>query len=522
MTRLGSLAARLSRAQTRISARLLLFNVLLVFLPVGGLIYLDAYEQHLLEQQERAMVDAGRILAAALTETPLEPVTVTALTMRLAGATDSRLRVIGPNRVVVADTHAGREGDSDARADADPGGDPVRSSWLYRVGAASAAVLRGLVDTPTATPDSEVIVGPGNLITATEVERALGGRYGSTTRLSPGGQRSVTLYSALPITRSGSVTGAVLVSQSTWRLLQRLYDVRLRMFTVVVLSLGFAVALMAVASFSIVRPLRRLRDDAESLVDRRGRLVGRFRGVKRRDEIGELARALEALTSRLEAHLRFTEQFSADVTHEFRNPLASIRASAETLAAAERSEDRVRFQQRIERDITRLEALLTGVRDLTFVDTMLEEEARGAVDLRLAVRESTSEREHPFTLQLPDEPLIVDASSERIRQILGNLIDNAVSFSPAGVAIEVATRREGHRAHVRVRDRGPGIAEAHMDRVFDRFFCHRPGQAEARQHHTGLGLSIAQTIAQSYGGRVVVTNHADGGAVFELILPLRA
>lgn len=519
MTPVRSLTSRLAHAHTRIGARLLLFNVLLVFLPIAGLIYLDAYEQHLLDQQERAMADAGRILAAALSGAPLDHAAAARVMAGLAQTTDARFRVVSREQRVLADSHAVAPAEPTRTSAGASDEDAVRTSWLYRTGALLGRTIRRLFGNQPSPAPFEPIVAAPDLISAPEVERALTGAYGAATRLSPA-QRSVTLYSALPIRHSGAVTGVVLVSQSTWRILQRIYDVRLRMFSVVVLSLVLAVVLMSVASLTIVTPVRRLRDDAESLAYRRGRLTRRFRGIHRRDEIGELARALDGLTSRLEAHLRFSERFAADVTHEFRNPLASIRASADVLADADRAEDREQFHRRIERDISRLEVLLHGVRDVTLVDAQLEEEPRSEVDLVDAVRESVANRQTPISHCLPDQPVIVAAAPERLAQILGNLLDNAESFSPAGAAIDVTLEQVNDSATVTVRDRGPGIAEEHLSRVFDRFFCHRPAQPGARQRHTGLGLSIARAIAESYGGSLCASNHRDGGAVLQLTLPV--
>ena len=258
----------------------------------------------------------------------------------------------------------------------------------------------------------------------------------------------------------------MLVSQSTFRILQRLYDVRLRMFQVVVVSLAVALIFTVVGSLTIVRPLRQLRDDAEALVDHHGRRLRAFRGTARRDEIGELARALEELTRRLDAHLRFTERFAADVSHELRNPLASIRASAETLAVAERTEDRARFHARIATDIARLETLIAGVREVTRVDAGLEAEERRPIDLAALVRERAGDGAGVTLTVTGEAPIVVDASADRLGQVLDNLLDNARSFSPPGERDRGgggAGRRVGPGSRPRSRPRHPGRARrAHL------------------------------------------------------------
>jgi two-component system, OmpR family, sensor histidine kinase ChvG len=527
MSRVRTLAARLARGHTRLAVRLFLFNALLVFLPVAGLWYLDAYEQHLLEQQERGMVQQARLFAAALAEVPgfgtaPDGPIAQRLLDRLGQTSDVRLRVVVPDGRIAADSHRipGPEGREDPYGASTPETRASRARWTYRAGAWLGRRWRALwLAEARPTSAETIVVGPGR-IHAPEVDRAFTGGYGAATRLSPGGQRSVTLYGAVPVAAEGRVPAVVLVSQSTFRILQRLYDVRLRMFQVVVVSLAVAFLFTAVGSFTIVRPLRQLRDDAEALVDHHGRRLRAFRGTKGTDEIGELARALEELTNRVDAHLRFTERFAADVSHELRNPLASIRASAETLAVAERAEDRARFHARIATDIARLETLIAGVREVTRVDAGLEAEERRPIDLVGLVRERAGDGTGVVLAVEADAPIAVEASADRLGQVLDNLLDNARSFSPSGVPVEVDVRRAGDDAIVRVRDHGPGIPADHLEHIFDRFFSHRPGQVDARQKHAGLGLSIARAIAERHGGTLDAASHPGGGAVFELTLPL--
>ena len=513
-----------------ISIRLLLFNVLLVFLPAAGFLYLDVYERELLEAQERSMVQQGRQLAAALSEQgELDREMTRGLLDRLDRRTEARLRIIGRDGTLLADSATfgprrepapvpSRESSEEYSNALPP---EARENLVYRAGAWLYKLpgrLLARLGVPEESSDPESIYRP---LEAREVQAALAGRYGAATRRSTGGQRSLTLFSAIPVRSQGKVVGAVVVSQSTFRILGALYKVRLGIFKVVLASVAAAVILSLLVSTTIARPLRQLRDEAAALLDRRGRLRGRFRGSRRRDEIGDLARALEELTRRLEAHLGFIESFASDVSHELKNPLAAIRSSTELLAEVEDPADRQRFLAMVQKEVARMEGLLSSLREITEIDAQLETEKARPVALEGLLKEIVEARclradnAVEIKLDAPSEPVLVRASPERLTQVFENLLDNAASFSPAGGTVEVRLNRDGL---VQVDDRGPGIPEAHLDRIFDRFFRYRPLEV-SRNGHTGLGLAIVKAIVDGYGGSITARNRPDGGARFEVRLP---
>lgn len=323
----------------------------------------------------------------------------------------------------------------------------------------------------------------------------------------------------------GRVVGAVLVSQSTVRILRELDQVRLDVFKVFLGSVAVAAVLSLLLAGTITHPVRRLRDEANDLLDRRGRLRGRFGGSRREDEIGDLARALEQLTHRLAGHQHTLEAFASDVSHELKNPLASIRSAVELLAELEDPADRERFAALAQREVTRMERLLTGVREIGEIDARLEDEAPVVVDLDALLREAAegcrrrADNRVKLVLEASGGPIPVRAAPERLLQVFENLLDNAASFSPAGGTVAVTLERGHGLALVRIEDEGPGIPADHLDRIFDRFFTWRPEEPHARDGHMGLGLAIAKAIVEGYGGRISGENRAAGGARFEVVLP---
>ena len=516
------------RLPSRISIRLLLFNVLLVLVPVAGFLYLDIFEDQLLADQERAMVQQGRLLAAALGgQGEVSGAGAEALLRRLERRTESRLRVFGEDGALLADSS--RLGPRRQTSKTSAGQSPAvqaRDNLLYRAAAGLYRFYRDLRGRTGPGPSrSPVRTEPYPSAT---VREALAGRYGATVRPTGGEiwRPSLTLYSAIPIRSGGQVVGAVLVSQSTVRILRELDEVRLDVFKVFLGSVGIAAVLSLLLAGTITHPVRRLRDEANALLDRRGRLRGRFGGSRRADEIGDLARSLEGLTARIAEHQHALEAFASDVSHELKNPLASIRSATELLAEIEDPKDRERFVALVLQEVARMERLLSGMREIGEIDARLETEAAAPVDLSgLLSEHAESFRRRSdgigISLRSPARPVFVNASPERLAQVFENLLDNARSFSPPGGTVTVSLDTGDGIATVQVEDQGPGIPETHLGRIFDRFFTYRPGEPHARDGHTGLGLAIAKAIVEGYGGTITAGNRPEGGARFEVRLPGR-
>jgi two-component system sensor histidine kinase ChvG len=514
------------RYPSRISLRLLAFNVLLVFLPVGGVLFLDTYERHLLVAQERTMAQEGRLLAAAIeARDRLDGEDAQRILVQLGQRHLARLRVVDVNGKVVADSALLgprlEGGEAAALTDEQPASS--ETSFLYRLGSLPFRLIRGTAPGSGSEHDADI---SSDLLSRPEVQSALSGRYGAATRISPPPRRSVTLHIAIPVRIEGTVNGLVLVSQSTGRILQALDAVRLDVFKVFLLSLGAAVVLSLIAATTIARPLARLRKAAGDILDRRGRLRGGFAASTRRDEIGDLERALAELTRQLEELFRSTETFAADVSHEFKNPLASIRTATDMALEDVGPGERRRFLGMIQKDVARMERLLSEAREISRIDAHLDDEERTDVkldELLSALVESFRLRNVSsgvqFEFEAADSPVTVEASADRLTQVFENLIDNAVSFSPASGRVTVILREVGRQAEVTVADRGPGIPEEHRDRIFRRFFSYRPEDEEG-SGHTGLGLALVRAIVESYGGSISGEPRDGGGTKMIVVLPL--
>jgi two-component system sensor histidine kinase ChvG len=510
--------------------RVLAFNVLIVFMPVAGVLSLGTYERQLLRSLERSLVQQGRVLAAALEDSGARLQENSLRVLRhMRQRHDARLRVVDAGGVLLADsariapvdTAAAPSGSADSGA-TDPGVRTAQETFLYRLASFPVRFWRKYLHPPQPPTESDEYYGGAKVLNGQEIKDALAGEYGAVTRVTVG-QQSLTLYSAIPIPSQGRVAGAVLVSQSTFRMLSDLYALRLDIFRLFLWSVATAIVLSLLVSATITVPIRRLRDQAHAILDPRGRLLGGIVASRARDEVGELSRSLGELTARLQRRVGQMESFASDVSHEFKNPLASIRSAAEIANSSRDPEERRAMLSMVLEDVSRMERLLTGVREISRIDSgSVDGESNAAVDVKeIAERVVSAARRRPsgtsVTFVVEGEGATAWLPPGRLEQVVENLVDNAAGFSPPGGVVRVWVAAAGGCAVLRVRDDGPGIPLEHRQRIFDRFFSFRPH--EKKGAHAGLGLSIVKAIAESHGGTIAVDNLPARGASIEVRFP---
>jgi two-component system sensor histidine kinase ChvG len=239
------------------------------------------------------------------------------------------------------------------------------------------------------------------------------------------------------------------------------------------------------------------------------------------------------MTRKLRGHIEFVESFASDISHEFRNPLASIRSAAEMIPQTDSAEDRNRFLSLIQKEVQRMQHLLGAVREISLLDAQLEDEARSPVQVSQILRQVVEARrlrgDSTIAVRLIEksDSFVFSMAPERLSQVIENLLENALSFAATEVRIELS-RDHGYGV-ISFEDDGPGIPDQHLEKIFDRFFSYRPdqsstGTAGSPGHHLGLGLAIVKAVVEGYGGGVEARNGSPGdgqlkGAHVEVRIP---
>jgi two-component system sensor histidine kinase ChvG len=368
-----------------------------------------------------------------------------------------------------------------------------------------------------------------------EITQALAGQNASMVRINERG--NVVVSVAVPVQRFRAVRGALMLSTQGADIDDMVEAERWAILKVFAVATAVMVMLSILLAGTIAEPVRRLADAAESVRRRIRSRVEIPDFTRRHDEIGHLSGTLRDMTSALYSRIEAIESFAADVAHELKNPLTSLRSAVETLPLAKSDESRGRLLAVIQHDVKRLDRLITDISDASRLDAELQRQEALPVDLTrllttLVAVANEVKSDDGVTVTLRFEgggPLgfRVPGHDSRLGQVVDNLISNARSFSPPGGTVQVTCRQLRNTVEIVVEDDGPGVRPDAFEKIFERFYTDRPHQGFGQ--NSGLGLSISKQIVEAHGGSITAENRhgassADGtptvcGARFTVQLP---
>lgn len=543
------------RARRRFSPllrRILLVNAVPPALLAASLLYLDQYQNGLLAAEVEALRTQARIYAGGIAEAAvrlegdraiLVPEAARPLLRRLVEPSpNTQARLFDNTGLMVADSRV-REGPGGAiTTEPLPPPEPrgALTSTVAGVYDRLVAVLPGPLRTGGGTGGVAVDIGPDtpdfdwqpNLGPDRREELRLALEGGVRPYIRRTGDGRLLVSVAEPALRAGHGVGIVLLTRDAREVDQRLFEIRASVLTL----FGTALVLTVLLSFYLARTIATPMLDLARATQRIREGEGRADSVPepllaRNDEIGVLARDLQNSARALWARIDANERFAADVAHELRNPLTSVRSALETLRRVENPDSRNRLLDIIAEDAVRMDRLIADISDSSRVDAELSRTVTAPVDIapilsalaELHQATRTAEDAPRVVLEAPSGALVVRGVEGRIVQVFRNLLGNALSFSPSGGTVWLRARRVGSMVELAIEDEGPGIPEQKLESIFERFYSERPS-GERFGQHSGLGLSISRQIVEGLRGQIAAENRRDAagtilGARFVVRLP---
>ncbi len=504
--------------------RILAVNIIVILMFVGGLLFLDNYRERLFAERREDVQSTAQLLAM-LSDELTRDAFIEVIGREIA-LNKSRIRIFDPDGQPLYDSF-----------DEGPPAYVLRSAADEDFIKDTARFLDRLVD---------AFLFKGQPPQYREPEEARRQAWPIFENVMPERPQSMLYYSGdfTPVVVGAAESGeglSVLVTRNP-RSVRRL--VRAERFNIFLYAGGvilIAIALSLFLARTLVNPLRELTRAAIKVRRGRERQVMVPRMPERRDEIGLLSRATADMTESLRDRIDATEAFAADVAHEVKNPLASLRSALESLRQIEDPDLRAQLLAVAEDDVRRMDRMINDISDASRVDSELSRTRFEPVDIGRMIEQIVSGREaRESSLQGRKNvklafarprlgSTIVLGEDMRLARVIDNIIDNAISFSPHGGLVEIIATETGDDVLIRVRDEGPGVPESERETIFNRFYSNRPadhaldGEDSARggMRHSGLGLAICRTIIEAHQGSVSVHDRDDGrlGAVFELRLP---
>ncbi len=524
--------------QSPLARKIILFNMLALVLLVAGVLFTNPFRDSLARQHEVALIAQAEGLADMVSALP-------ALLPGAPGydtpaARDARARALqaltlnDETEALLLDARGGietaRRG-TGARVstpldalDVDPQ-PTIISNVLDALWSALSTIIPG-----DRSPQPE----PEQLLADLHAQSMAGHSSSRVLPLDDG----FRMLAAAPVFENGAVVGTVIMQQIPENIVRMLRAEREQVLQMFIVALLVSVGLSLVLASTIANPLADLATAAELGRDKNARRMtpGRVRIpdlAGRPDEIGRLSVAMRGMVSALYDRIDANEQFAADVAHEIKNPLASLRSAVGTLRVAKREDQVTRLLEVIEHDVRRLDRLISDTSNASRLDSELVKEEEETFNLCKTLDnlsqhlgQEAEAKGVEFISELPREPILIQGLEARLAQVFVNLITNAISFCGEGDAVRIWARKRDNRVLIVVEDTGPGIPDSALTKVFKRFYSERP---QDFGNHSGLGLAISKQIVEAHGGVIWAENirptNADRnspplGARFVVGLPL--
>jgi two-component system sensor histidine kinase ChvG len=521
-----------------LTRRIIFLNLTGLLALVIGILYLSQFRAGLIDARVQSLLVQGEIIAAAIAASatvdpdsitidperllelqpgesydpledplagldfPINPERVAPVLRRLVSPTNTRARIYDRDGALILDS---RNLIDVVRFDLPPP-EEARPNYFQR---RWMGVRRWLAkgDLPTYRE-----LGADNGKGYEEVAHALLGLKSSLVRIND--RAEVIVSVAVPVQRFRAVRGALMLSTQGADIDDMVTAERLAIFKVFLIAAGVMIVLSFLLAGTIGGPMRRLAESAEVVRRRIRSRVEIPDYTRRRDEIGDLSRSLRDMTNALYSRIEAIESFAADVAHELKNPLTSLRSAVETLPLAKSDDSRGRLLAVINHDVRRLDRLISDIADASRLDAELQRQESATVNLRklltMLVSVANEVRQNDdVTVTLSFEgpraqAFFVPGHDSRLGQVIDNLIANARSFSPPGGNVRVICRRLKNEVEIIVDDDGPGVEPESIEKIFERFYTYRPHQAFGQ--NSGLGLSISKQIVEAHDGYLGVEN----------------
>lgn len=535
------------RRITSITLRIIAVNTFALLILMLGILYMGQYQNSIIKARLETFESELHLISIALSEAKevdnpdnkTSRDTAKAMIARLAQASAQRIYMFDRDGRLIADSNEIHP----------PAPSPITGKPSDEENFISIQILKEMANFVLKfTPDRRIFPNfPAQSINdASQQEDA---RDALTGKISlsvwQGTDSKIILTASAPLYSGETITGAVLLEKTARNLEKDIGKVWLNVLSVFAVTLILTILLSIYLSGVIARPLKKLAQAAEAI--RKGQINAEDLPdySKRHDEIGELSIALRQMTSALWARMDSIEQFAADVAHEIKNPLTSLKSAVETAAIVKREDDRNKLLGIIKHDVERLDRLITDISNASRLDAELSREATEKIDLKANLNQILDTLQPPLertnnalphwdktiskdgvkiTLGCAEDgnDIFITGIERRIGQVMLNLLNNALSFSPQGGTISIFVIPLKRRVSITIEDEGPGIPESKLESIFERFYSERPGH-ESFGKHSGLGLSICKQIIEAHGGHIFAENIKDPqghtkGARFTVVL----